>query len=56
MCPDGEFGVNCGKKCFCLIETCSKGTGKCPSGGCKEGFYGESCSKGKQGKTFIITT
>ncbi|XP_063398995.1 platelet endothelial aggregation receptor 1-like [Mytilus trossulus] len=45
MCPDGEFGVNCEKKCVCLIETCSKGTGKCPPGGCKEGFYGESCSK-----------
>ncbi|CAG2229408.1 unnamed protein product [Mytilus edulis] len=45
VCPDGEFGVDCEKKCVCLIETCSKGTGKCPSGGCKEGFYGESCSK-----------
>ncbi|CAC5418187.1 PTPRT [Mytilus coruscus] len=45
VCPNGEFGLNCEKKCFCLTEPCSQGKGICPSGGCKEGWYGESCSK-----------
>ncbi|CAC5418190.1 PTPRT [Mytilus coruscus] len=45
VCDDGEFGVNCLQKCFCLTVPCSKVTGICPTGGCQVGWHGESCSK-----------
>ncbi|CAG2229397.1 unnamed protein product [Mytilus edulis] len=44
LCDDGDFGIDCAQKCYCLTEPCSKGEGICPPVGCKEGWHGESCN------------
>lgn len=34
--------------CNCLTGPCSSITGMCPPGGCKNGWQGDSCDKGKR--------
>ncbi|CAG2257239.1 PTPRT [Mytilus edulis] len=51
-CDDGDFGIGCAKKCYCLIATCSKTDGKCPPGGCEAGFHGKSCNQECNNGTF----
>ncbi|VDI12460.1 Hypothetical predicted protein, partial [Mytilus galloprovincialis] len=44
-CDDWYFGSNCTGKCYCLIGSCSRLNGICPSGGCQKGWHGESCEE-----------
>ncbi|VDI58306.1 Hypothetical predicted protein, partial [Mytilus galloprovincialis] len=52
VCDDGEFGIGCANKCYCLIATCSKADGICPPGGCEVGFHGKSCNQECNSGTF----
>ncbi|XP_076114506.1 uncharacterized protein LOC143082356 [Mytilus galloprovincialis] len=51
-CDDGEFGIGCAIKCYCLIATCSKADGTCPPGGCEAGFHSKSCNQECNSGTF----
>ncbi|XP_076115892.1 uncharacterized protein LOC143083529 [Mytilus galloprovincialis] len=51
-CDDGEFGIGCKQKCYCVSAHCSKEYGICPPGGCEAGFNGESCNKECSNGTF----
>ncbi|VDI43613.1 Hypothetical predicted protein, partial [Mytilus galloprovincialis] len=44
-CDDWYFGYNCTGKCYCLIGSCNRLNGICPSGGCQKGWHGESCEE-----------
>ncbi|VDI60957.1 Hypothetical predicted protein [Mytilus galloprovincialis] len=44
-CDMWHFGKNCTKNCYCLRGPCNVFTGDCPSGGCKNGWQGESCDE-----------
>ncbi|XP_052059414.1 receptor-type tyrosine-protein phosphatase kappa-like isoform X1 [Mytilus californianus] len=44
-CEDWHFGTNCNKMCNCLNISCNTFTGKCPEGGCKKGWRGDSCDQ-----------
>ncbi|CAC5380710.1 unnamed protein product [Mytilus coruscus] len=44
-CEDWHFGTNCNKMCNCLNISCNTFTGKCPEGGCKKGWRGDSCNQ-----------
>ncbi|XP_071132277.1 uncharacterized protein [Mytilus edulis] len=44
-CDNWYFGNNCSMECNCLAEPCNKVDGKCPIGGCKDGWHGESCNQ-----------
>lgn len=46
-CDDGQFGINCAKKCYCRTKPCNKFNGICSNGACAKGWQGESCDNGK---------
>ncbi|VDH95845.1 Hypothetical predicted protein, partial [Mytilus galloprovincialis] len=51
-CDDGEFGIECANKCYCLSAPCNKSDGICPPGGCEAGFQGQSCNQECKSGTF----
>ena len=61
-CPPGFYGEECGGRCHCKEGTCNLNSGLNCSGGCAEGYTGDTCTERltttptEMTKTFSVST